>query len=136
MTDTQTNNRRYNKILVIDDSRSVRSQMKELASSSGYEILEAANGNEGLEILRNNDDIALVFCDVNMPELDGISMLYKISSEKALGEGKQHPPIIIITTESGIQMAQTAKNSGAKGWIIKPVSQETFDVMVKKVART
>jgi two-component system chemotaxis response regulator CheY len=127
--------RKYNKILIIDDARTVRAFMREIATRLGYEVVEAANGNEGIEALRNHQDIALVFCDVNMPELDGLSMLYKLNNEKVLGDSFVLPPFVIVTTESSKRLAQSAKESGAKGWIIKPFKEEIIEVMIKQVAR-
>ena len=59
------------KILIVDDSETIRSQLRALLEEEGYQILEAEDGTIGLELASSNDDINLILCDFNMPEMDG-----------------------------------------------------------------
>ncbi|MBF0442557.1 MAG: response regulator [Oligoflexales bacterium] len=128
--------RKFNKVLVIDDARTMRLLLRDIISQMNYEVIEASNGREGIEMLRRHSDIAITFCDVNMPELDGLSMLYKLAKEKVLGEDIVLPPIIMITTENSEKLANIAKECGAKGWIIKPIKDgEIVCSMVRVIAR-
>src|ERR1051325_11458204 len=103
------------RILVVDDSTSVRTVAGITLREAGYEVLEAANGQDGLAQL-NGERIHLVISDVNMPVLEGIGFLKEI---------KKHPnyrftPVIMLTTESGEDKKQEGRAAGAKAWIVKP----------------
>ena len=115
------------KILLVDDSASVRTVAGIALRGAGYEVLEAANGQEGLTRL-NGEKIHLIISDVNMPVLDGIGFLKGV---------KQHPqykftPVIMLTTEAGEEMKAAGRAAGAKAWIIKPFQPQ---VMLDAVAK-
>lgn len=116
------------KILLVDDSASVRTVAGIALRGAGYEVVEAANGQEGLSRL-NGDKIHLIISDVNMPVLDGIGFLKEI---------KKHPnykftPVIMLTTEAGEDMKQQGKAAGAKAWITKPFQPQVMLDAVSKL---
>ena len=116
------------RILVVDDSASVRTVAGIALREAGYEVLEAANGQEGLSRL-NGERIHLVISDVNMPVLDGIGFLKEI---------KKHPsykftPVIMLTTESGEDKKQEGRAAGAKAWITKPFQPQVLLDAVSKL---
>lgn len=114
------------KVLIVDDSATVRQQVGGALRQAGFEVVEAVDGQNGAETIESTSDIALVVCDVNMPRMNGMQML-----ERVKGGGK-HPnlPIVMLTTESRPDLIQQAKSLGAKGWIIKPFKA---DLLVKAV---
>jgi two-component system chemotaxis response regulator CheY len=103
------------RILLVDDSASVRTVAGIALRGAGYEVVEASNGQEGLERL-SGDKVHLIISDVNMPVLDGIAFLKEV---------KKHPnykftPVIMLTTEAGEDKKQEGRAAGAKAWITKP----------------
>jgi two-component system chemotaxis response regulator CheY len=103
-------------VLVVDDSSTVRTQVATALKQAGFLIVEAADGQEGLATVDSNRDIAMVVCDVNMPNMNGLEMVEKVKSKpenKAL-------PILMLTTEGQPSMIKRAKEAGASGWIVKP----------------
>lgn len=102
-------------VLIVDDSSLVRQEVSQFLVQQGLTTLTAADGNEGLQLLRNRTDIGLVICDVNMPGLDGLGMV-----EKARNELQRTTPIIMLTTENCPKMKERGKAAGVRGWIVKP----------------
>lgn len=117
------------KILIVDDSATVRQQLRSALSSTGFEILEAADGIEGLDVIVNRNDLAVVLCDVNMPRLGGLEMVEMVSSKGKL-EGL---PIVMLTTEGQPALVKRAKTLGARGWIVKPFKTEVLLATVRKL---
>lgn len=103
------------RILVVDDSASVRNVCGIALREAGYEVVEAANGQEALARLEG-ERIHLIISDVNMPVLDGISFLKELKRHP----GYRFTPVIMLTTESGEQRKQEGRAAGAKAWIVKP----------------
>lgn len=108
------------KILVIDDSESFRRKIKLPLEAIGHEIVEAADGAYGLEELQKHPDFALIFCDLNMPRIDGMAFCKEVSKNSSYAG----IPIIVLTTESSPQLRQEAKAYGVKAWIIKPFDEQ------------
>lgn len=117
------------KILIIDDSATVRQQVRSALAPGGFEVLEAADGVEGLETITTRQDIAAVLCDVNMPRMGGLQVL-------ELAKAKGHLPalpIVMLTTEGQAELVQQAKAFGAKGWIVKPFKPEHLVATMRKL---
>ncbi|MGC4087077.1 MAG: response regulator [Polyangiaceae bacterium] len=117
------------KILVIDDSASVRRQVSSILGPEGFDIVEAADGIEGSEQIRKLEDLALVLCDINMPRLNGLDMLESLSEEIA----KKSLPVVMLTTEGEPAAMSRARQAGARGWIIKPFKEQLLVGAVKKL---
>lgn len=115
-------------ILTVDDSATMRQMVAFTLSKAGYSILEAEDGVAALEAVKGQR-IDLVITDVNMPRMDGITLLKNL---RGLPEFK-FTPILILTTESGLDMKQKGKENGATGWIVKPFSPEKLLDVVGKV---
>jgi two-component system, chemotaxis family, chemotaxis protein CheY len=116
------------KILIVDDSASVRTVARMALRERGYEVLEAANGQEALLKL-DAERCNLVISDVNMPVMDGITLLKEI---------KRHPhykftPVIMLTTEAGEDKKQEGRAAGAKAWITKPFQPQSLVDAVSKL---
>lgn len=119
------------KVLVVDDSQAIREQVAAALTPAGYQVLEAADGVQGLSAIGLQRDISLVICDINMPNMDGLSMLAAVKAEP----GNAALPILMLTTEGSARLIQQAKQSGAKGWIVKPFKADMLVAVVKKTVR-
>ena len=120
------------KVLIIDDSSSVRRQVSGALTSAGFLVLEASDGVEGAEQIRSQPDLALVICDVNMPRMDGLTMLEGLQAEIAL----RHLPVVMLTTEGQPEAMARAKKNGAKGWIVKPFKEHLLLGAVNKLTQS
>lgn len=118
------------KIIVIDDSQTVRQQVSQVLSGAGYEIIEAEDGVEGADVIRKNPGASLAICDVNMPRQGGLEMLDSLRSQSAPVQF----PVIMLTTEGRPDLIERARASGAKGWIVKPFKPTMLLAAVKKIA--
>jgi two-component system chemotaxis response regulator CheY len=117
-------------IIVIDDSETVRHQVKLVLDEAGYSVIEAEDGVAGAALIRANPDAALTICDVNMPRMGGLEMLEHV---KALALPAS-PPVVMLTTEGRPDLIDRARAAGAKGWIVKPFKPNMLLATVKKVA--
>lgn len=115
-------------VLTVDDSKSVRQLVSYTLQQQGYDVLEAADGKEALELLGNRK-VEMIITDLNMPVLDGIGM---IKGARALPSCR-FIPIIMLTTESQDAKKQEGKAAGATGWIVKPFQPEQLTAVVKKL---
>jgi DNA-binding NtrC family response regulator len=102
------------KILVIDDERSIRRALKEIFEFESYDVHEAENGKEGFDKIKNNS-YDLVFCDIKMPEMDGIEVLEALQKEKI------DVPMIMISGHGNIETAVESIKKGAFDFIEKPL---------------
>ena len=116
-------------ILIVDDSRVVRQQVSILFTQAGYSVIEAADGREGLKKITAQRDIAVVICDLHMPEMNGIEMMKAVRAA-----GIATLPIIMLTTEGQGDVVAQAKQAGASGWMVKPFNQEKLLAAVKTIA--
>ena len=122
------------KVLVVDDSRTVRAHLAHVLEELGVTVIFAADGLQGIEQFRANPDLSLAFVDVSMPNLDGISMIEQLSSEWG-SQGKALPPIIMVTTENSKEMVNRARGAGIKGWIVKPFRPDALKILAEKFAK-
>jgi two-component system, chemotaxis family, chemotaxis protein CheY len=117
------------KIIVVDDSLTVRQQLGAELAAAGYEVIEAADGVEGAEKIEATPDVALVITDVNMPLMNGIDMLSLVKKD-----GRHQDLIVLmLTTESQPGPMAKAKQAGAKGWIVKPVQPDMLLAAVRRL---
>ncbi|WDE03036.1 response regulator [Thalassomonas viridans] len=118
------------KILVVDDSNSIRDMVSFTLKGAGYETVEARDGREGLNTAQGGS-FDLVISDVNMPNMDGISLCQAL---RQLPNFK-FTPILMLTTESSGDMKQRGKAAGATGWLVKPFNPEKLLATIKRVVR-
>ncbi|MCM1322233.1 MAG: response regulator [Bacteroides sp.] len=116
------------KILVADDSVSIRKSVSFILEQEGYEVIEAEDGLDGLEKAKK-DSCQLVITDINMPNMDGITFIKELRATAAY----KFTPIIALTTESQDAKMQEGRAAGATGWIVKPFTAEKLTAIVKKV---
>lgn len=115
------------KILVIDDFETVRVFLRRALNELGMtNILEAANGKEALELLKQqasqNDPVTLVFCDWNMPEMTGIELLKEVRKNTQL----EKTLFVMVTAESETGYLKDAVDQGVTDYIVKPFSVNTL----------
>lgn len=116
------------KIMIVDDSKTIRQQVSFTLTKGGYEVIEAEDGQDGIEKLKANSDIAMVISDVNMPNMNGLEMVEKLKAEG------NTVPVIMLTTEGAADLIQRAKQAGAKGWLVKPFQPDQLVAAVSKIA--
>lgn len=115
-------------VLLVDDSVSMREMVSFTLRSAGYEVTEAEDGVEALERAKE-DNFNLVVTDVNMPNMDGITL---ISELRKLDEYK-FVPILTLTTEEGDSKKKEGKEAGATGWIVKPFDPDNLLSTIRRV---
>ena len=103
-------------ILVVDDSSTVRNEVGDFLQKNGFTVAMAVDGRDGLVKLKADPSIKLVVCDVNMPNMDGLTMAEKVRSEL----NNSTVSIVMLTTENSPVMKERGKAAGIKGWIVKP----------------
>jgi two-component system chemotaxis response regulator CheY len=118
------------KILVIDDSASLRQAVSSALMGAGYEVIEAEDGQQALERLEG-DRVHLAICDVNMPVMDGITFVKEVKKRP----DHRFLPIIMLTTESRESYKQEGQKAGAKAWMVKPFHPEQILNAVAKLIR-
>jgi two-component system chemotaxis response regulator CheY len=116
------------KILVIDDSSSLREVVSIALQGAGYDVVQAADGKQALEKL-DGARIHLAICDVNMPVMDGITFVKEVKKRADY----RFMPIIMLTTESRESRKQEGQMAGAKAWVVKPFRPEQMLHAVAKL---
>jgi len=115
------------KILIVDDSVSMRQMAQIVLKQNGYEIVQAQDGKEALSTF--NEEIDVVVTDLNMPNLDGIELIKSIRG----GSVNTRVPIIMLTTESEETKKQEGKKAGATAWLTKPFNKDALLKVLHKV---
>lgn len=115
------------KILVIDDSPTVRQQVGLALAQAGFQVVEAVDGVDGIG--KVDPTIAMLICDVNMPRMNGLDMLEKLRTDARW----QALPVVMLTTEGQASLIDRAKKAGAKGWIVKPFKAELLVAAVQRL---
>jgi two-component system chemotaxis response regulator CheY len=118
------------KILLVDDSSTVREEVAGFLKGQGLDVATAIDGKDGLAKMKADTGIKLVVTDVNMPNMDGLTMVEKIRGE--LGNASVN--VIMLTTESSPSMKERGKAAGIKGWIVKPFNGTAVLETFKKLA--
>lgn len=118
------------RVLVVDDSATVRQQVGLALKEAGFDVVEAVDGADGVQKLQEDATIAAVISDVNMPRMNGLEMLETLKRDGI----RPGVPILMLTTEGHQELLARAKAAGAKGWIIKPFKADILIGAVKKLA--
>jgi two-component system chemotaxis response regulator CheY len=123
------------RVLILDDSRTIRTSVKYTLQKSGYEVLLAENGVEGLKVLKENSSMSdrpqMIITDINMPKMNGIEFIKEVKKDRQF----KFIPILVLTTESQAEMKNKGKEAGAAGWLVKPFSPEQLTGVVKRFVR-
>lgn len=116
------------KVLIVDDSLTIRQQVGTCLRQAGFEVIEAVDGLDGLARLEANRDVSLVISDVNMPRLGGIEMV-----QRARDVLHTTVAILMLTTEAQPELIDRARKAGAKGWMVKPFKPDHLVQAARKL---
>ena len=118
------------KILVVDDSSTVRDEVAGFLRKNGLDVHTAVDGRDGRAKPRGRPGVKLIISDVNMPNMDGLTMVEKIRGELA----NHAVNVVMLTTESSPAMKERGKAAGVKGWIVKPFKGDAVLETFRKLA--
>lgn len=114
------------KVLVVEDSGTVRQQVRTALMTGEFDVVEATDGVEGLDRLETAAP-SVVICDVSMPRMNGIEMIEKIQASGRV------VPIIMLTADGHPDFVRRARAAGAKGWIVKPFDPAMLAAAVRRL---
>jgi two-component system, chemotaxis family, chemotaxis protein CheY len=122
--------------LIVDDSAVMRKVIERALRQAGLElteVLEAGNGEEALQVLRDDTagSLDLIMSDINMPVMDGLQFL-ELKRDEKLAQGA---PVVMITTEGSEEAVLRAISAGAQGYICKPFTAEQVKARVLPLIR-
>jgi two-component system chemotaxis response regulator CheY len=117
------------RILTIDDSKTMRDMLMLTLSSNGFEVLQAVDGLDGIDVL-GRETVDVVITDINMPKLDGYGVIQHMRERAEYDD----LPILVLTTESDNEKKERARKLGATGFIIKPFNPTGLVDVLRKVA--
>jgi len=106
--------------LVIDDSRAMRSILRGILTSLDFEVAEAADGRQALDILGRDQNFNLALVDWNLPEMSGLEIVIEVRKDPRLAE----MPLLMVTTETEFARVTQALQAGANEYIMKPFDRE------------
>ena len=115
-------------ILIVDDSSSVRQVVSISLRHAGYEVIEGVDGKDALSKLKGQK-VHLIISDVNMPNMDGISLVKAVKQMPAY----KFTPIVMLTTESQEAKKREGQEAGAKAWIVKPFKPDQLVATMRKL---
>ena len=115
-------------ILVCDDEKDIVSALKIYLMADGYQVFEAYNGKEALEVLKEQD-IHLVLMDIMMPEMDGIGLCRRVKEDVRTS----HIPVILLTAKDSIRDKEEGYDSGADSYLTKPFSATLLNSRVRNL---
>ena len=117
------------KILIVDDSKTIRMMIGKLLKTLGHEPLDAANGKEALDILRADRAIGMALVDWNMPVMGGMDLVKAVRAD----EGLRGTRLIMVSTETEMDRVREAIKEGADEYIMKPFSKEAIEEKIQIV---
>lgn len=116
------------KVMIVDDSVSMRQMVGFTLRQGGFEVVEAEHGQDAMTKLQGST-VDLVITDLNMPVMDGITLIRNVRQLPAM----KTKPILMLTTEGLAEKKEQGKAAGATGWIVKPFDPEKLLLTVAKV---
>jgi two-component system, chemotaxis family, chemotaxis protein CheY len=115
------------KALVVDDSRAIRMVLARTLRDIGFEVREAANGREALDVIAvEKNAVTLVLADWNMPDINGLDLLKRL---RQIPE-QCSPIVVMVTSETDVEKMTTALEAGANEYVMKPF---TKDILIEKL---
>ncbi len=118
-------------VLIVDDDPTQRRLMEAVVTRQGFRVVQAAGGQEALEILNGSGgkDISVVLLDLNMPDVDGLSVLEQVRPARPT------LPVIVLTAQGGIETVVKAMRAGADDFVVKPASPERIQVSIQNALK-
>lgn len=118
------------RILVVDDSPTMRRLASSTLRSAGYDVVEAEHGQDGVDRLAEGN-IHAVVTDLNMPVMDGLTFTEWMRTNPATAA----MPVLMVTTEASDEMRQKGRVAGATGWITKPYTPQKLIGSVRRICQ-
>ncbi len=117
------------RVLLVDDSAAMREMVAFTLKGAGYEVFQATDGVEALAFVNGNPVVNLVITDINMPNMDGLTLIRELRGLPAY----RFIPILTLTTEDSADKKQLGRAAGATGWIVKPFDPDILLQTVRRV---
>ena len=117
------------KVLVVDDSALIHQMYKMLLMRYHCHIVDAINGQDGLDKLTKHPDVNLILLDINMPVMNGIEFIKKVKAAGTFG----HIPIVMVSTEGKEEDTLRGLALGAKGYVKKPFQPSDLHALIEKI---
>ncbi|MCB1158280.1 MAG: response regulator [Leptospiraceae bacterium] len=116
--------------MIIDDSTVFRKVVSMHLKNANFEVVEAVDGLDALNKLEA-EKVNLIICDVNMPNMDGLTFVGKVRANPSL----KFIPVIMLTTESQEEKKLKGMEAGARAWLVKPFSPEQLLSAISRLMR-
>lgn len=114
------------KLLIVDDSRAMRSIIRRIAETLGHQTVEAANGLEALDLLQSDPEIGLGLVDWNMPTMDGMGLVRAVRmDERFTGLS-----LLMVTSETELDKVAEAMEAGADEYLMKPFNADELAMKI------
>lgn len=121
-----------NRILIIDDDNRNIFALSAVLKAKGFNCISATGAEEGLEMLANDADIAVVLMDMMMPGMDGYEAIAQMRSSPELKD----IPVIAVTAQAMVGDRERCLNAGAVGYISKPINVEELVMLLNRYVLT
>ena len=118
--------------MIIDDSETVRIKITQIIKDKGHEVIEAENGQIALDIITKTLDIDFCICDINMPEMDGLTLVEEVRKRDW---DKKNLVFVMCTTETSAGHKMKAKELGVRGWLHKPFKNAQIEQLLEFMAK-
>ncbi|HEY7531351.1 MAG TPA: response regulator [Nitrospiraceae bacterium] len=120
------------RILVVDDEAHIRTTIKLVLTKAGYDVVEAEDGEQGIEAIKSHDNplmVDMILCDMQMPRIDGAGAIAHFRA--------QFPsvPIVVMTGHPDVHTATKLIKEGVKDYLIKPVEKEKLLTVVEDAVK-
>ncbi len=112
------------KVMVVDDARVVRVSLGKIMQSLGFEVIKCEDGQQAMQAIEKNPDVALIMLDWHMPVMNGYDFLVRL---REMPEHNSSPLVVMVTTEASMPSMMKALSAGADEYVMKP-----FDVGIIK----
>ena len=116
-------------VLLVDDSEVSRNELANLLKTLGVDSIHAINGKEGCKLFQEHQEIQLVISDINMPIMDGLTMLEEIRRT----EPERKLSAVIVTSDASIDHKQRGKRAGVVAWVLKPINPAAFVTGIRSI---
>lgn len=117
-------------VLTVDNSKTMRDMLRLALTDAGLTVVQADDGQHGVEVLNATPGVDVIVTDINMPRMDG----YEFISHVRRDQHNRTTPILVLTTESEPEKKLRARDAGATGWIVKPFDPKKLVAAINRVA--
>ena len=118
-------------VLTVDDSKTMRDMLRLALTDAGHTVVQADDGQHGVEVLSATPGIDVIVTDINMPRMDGYAFIDHVRHDPQ----NSATPILVLTTESDATKKQRAREAGATGWIVKPFDPQKLVAAINRVSQ-